>query len=88
MNRLNPHFMEKIFKSGSSCYFSKHTNGLKHIRLNQVTFGSNSGFQIWNCLQNKMRSIENLKSFIILLRQWNDPHVKCVVPEVVCNFSF
>ena len=54
---------------------------LKHIRPNQVTFGSNSlesvGPQIWNCLPNKMKSAENLKNFKLTIKQWNGPECKC-----------
>ena len=42
MNDLNPPFMKNFFKLRSSRYSSRKPYDLKHIRPNQVTFGSNS----------------------------------------------
>ena len=66
MNNLNPPFMKNFFKFRSLHYSSRKPYDLKHIRPNQVTFGSNSlesvGPQIWNGLPNKMKSAENLET--------------------------
>ena len=81
MNNLNPPFMKNFFKLRSSHYSSRKPYDLKHIRPNQVTFGSNSlesvGPQIWNGLPNKMKSAENLKNFKLLIRQLSGPECKC-----------
>ena len=81
MNDLNPPFMKNFFKLRSSRYSSRNPYGLKHIRPNQVTFGSNSlesvGPQTWNGLPNKMKSAENLKNFKLMIKQWNGPECKC-----------
>ena len=81
MNDLNPPFMKNFFKLRSSRYSSRKPYDLKHIRPNQVTFGSNSlesvGPQIWNGLPNKMKSAENLKNFKLMIKQWNGPECKC-----------
>ena len=42
LNKLNPSFMQDIFKVKSSSYSLRGTNNLQHYRPNQVTFGSNS----------------------------------------------
>ena len=58
--------MKNFFKLRSLRYSSRKPCDFKHIRPNQVTFGSNSfesvGPQIWNGLPNKMKSEENLKT--------------------------
>ena len=81
MNNLNPPFMKNFFKLTSSHYSSRKPYDLKHVRTNQVTFGSNSlesyGPQIWNGLLNKMKSAENLKNFKLMIKQWNGPECKC-----------
>ena len=59
VNKLNPPFMQKIFKLRISCYSFRSPNDLAHIRPNQTTFGSNSlmsiGPQIWNNLPNQQK---------------------------------
>ena len=81
MNNLNPPFMKNFFTLRSSSYSSRKPYDLKHIRPNQVTFGSNSlesvGPQIWNGLPNKMKSGETLKNFKLMIKQWDGPECKC-----------
>ena len=89
MNNLNPPFMKNFFNLRSLHYSSRKPYDLKHVRPNQVTFGSNSlesvGPQIWNGLPNKMKSAENLKSFKLMIKQWNDPECNC---SACCSFTF
>ena len=89
MNNLNPPFMKNIFKFRSSNYSLRNPYDLRHVRPNQVTFGSNSlesvGPQIWNGLPNEMKSAENLKSFKFLIKQWNGPECKC---SACSSFNF
>ena len=89
MNNLNPPFMKNFFKLRSSHYSSRKPYDLKHVRPNQVTFGSNSlesvGPQIWNGLPNKMKSAENLKNFKLMIKEWNGPECKC---SACCSFTF
>ena len=40
MNNLNPPYIKNFFKLRSSRYSSRKPHDLKHIRPNQVTFGS------------------------------------------------
>ena len=42
MNSLGPPFMKKFFKLGSLHHSPRKPYDLKHVRPNQVTFGSNS----------------------------------------------
>ena len=89
MNNLNPPFMQNFFKLRSSHYSSRKPYDLKHVRPNQVTFGSNSlesvGPKIWNGLPNKMESAENLKNFKLMIKEWNGPECKC---SACCSFTF
>ena len=77
LNKLNPSFMQDIFKVKSSSYSLRGTNNLQHYRPNQVTFGSNSlrslGPQVWNGLSNDMKSAENLNMFKNMLKKWEGP---------------
>ncbi len=81
LNHLNPPFMQSIFELRSSIYSSRNPNNLAHFRPNQTTFGSKSlksiGPQIWNGLPNELKSAENLKSFKVLIKQWDGPNCKC-----------
>ena len=81
VKQLNPPFMQNIFRLWSSHYSLRNPNSLAHVRPNQTTFGSNSlsciGPQIWNGLPNEIKSVENLKSFKTLIKQWNGPICKC-----------
>ena len=81
VNKLNPPFMQKIFILRTSCYSLRNPNDLAHIRLNQTTFGSNSlmsiGPQIWNNLPNELKSVENLKTFKRLIKNWDGLSCRC-----------
>ena len=81
VKQLNPPFMQNIFKLRTSCYSLRNPNDLAHVRPNQTTFGSNSlmsiGPQIWNGLPNELKSVENLKNFKELIKNWDGPSCKC-----------
>ena len=83
IKNLNPPFMHSIFSSRSSKNPSRNPNNLDHFRPNQVTFGSRSlkamGPQIWNCLPNELKSVDNLNSFKRMIKRWNGPSCKCNV---------
>ena len=87
LNKLNPSFMQDIFKVKSSSYSLRGTNNLQHYRPNQVTFGSNSlrslGPQVWNGLPNDMKSAENLDMFKNMLKKWEGPNCKCSVCKCI-----
>ena len=78
--------MKNYFKFRSWHYSSRNPYDLRRIRSNQITYGSNSlesvGPKLWNGLPNEMKSAENLKSFKLLVKQWNGPECD-VVPTVV-----
>ena len=86
LNKVNPSFVQDIFKVKSSSYLLKETNNLQH-RPNQVTFGTNSlrslGPQVWNGLRNHMKSAENLYIFQNMLKMWDGPSCKCSVCKYV-----
>ena len=81
VTKLNPPFMQKIFKLRTSCYSLRSPNDLAHIRPNQTTFGSNSlmsiGPQIWNNLPNELKSAENLITFKRLIKNWDGLSCRC-----------
>ena len=81
VTKLNPPFMQKIFKLRTSCYSLRSPNDLAHIRPNQTTFGSNSlmsiGPQIWNNLPNELKSAENLTTFKRLIKNWDGLSCRC-----------
>ena len=79
--KLNPPFMQKVFKLRASCYSLRNPNDLAHIRPNQTIFGSNSlmsiGPQIWNNLPSEMKSAENLKTIRRLIKNWDGSSCRC-----------
>ena len=81
LKKLNPPFMQKIFKLRTSSYSSRNPNDLAHIRPNQTTLGSKSlmfiGTQIWNNLPNELKSAENLKTCKRLITNWDGPSCRC-----------
>ena len=89
MSNLGPPFMKDFFKLRSSRYSSRKPYDLQHIRPNQETFGSNSlesvGSQVWNGLPDGIKSAESLKSFRLVVGQWNGSECKC---SASYNFTF
>ena len=81
VKKLNPPFMQKIFKLRTSCYSLRNPNDLTHIRPSKRTFRSNSlmsiGPQIWTNLPNELKSAENLKTFKRLIKNWDGPSCRC-----------
>ena len=81
LNKLNPSFMQEIFKVKSSSNSLRGTNNLQQYRPNQVTFGSNSlrslGPHVWNGLPNDKKSAENLNILKNMLKKWEGPNCKC-----------
>ena len=87
INKLNPSFMQEIFKVKYSIYSLREINNLVHYRPNQITFGSNSlrslGPQIWDGLPNDMKSAENLNILKDMLKKWEGPYCKCKLCKYV-----
>ena len=75
--------MIDIFTFRLSNYSSRNPNNLNHFRPYQVTFGSKSlkdtGYQIWNCLPNVLKSAKNLHSFKNYLKKWDGRTYKNVM---------
>ena len=81
IKNLNPSFMQSIFSSRTSKHPSRNPNNLNHFQPNQVTFSCKSlkaiEPQIWNCLPNEVKSVDNLNSFKCMIKQWDGPPCKC-----------
>ena len=82
LHSLNPSYISEIFKEKSTgrCRLrSKYK--LTVQRYNTVTFGRNSlrilGPKIWNHLPREFITAEDLKTFKILMKQWNGPQCNC-----------
>ena len=67
VSKLNPPFMQDIFKLKQTTRSARNPNELIHYRSNQVTFGSKSllslGPQIWNALPKEIKLAENIQIF-------------------------
>ena len=69
IKKVNPPFMQKIFKLWTLCYSLQNLNDLAHIRSNKATFGSFViGPQTWNNLPNVLKSAESLEVFKRLIK--------------------
>ena len=83
VSKLNPPFMQDIFKLKQTTRSARNPNELIHHRPNQVTFGSKSllslGPQIWNALPKEIKLAENIQTFKRLIKQWDGPTCNCNV---------
>ena len=84
MNNLNPPFMKNFFKFRSSHYSSRRPYDLKHIRPNQVTFGSNSLESVgpqnmeWFTKQNEIcRKPEKFQTYDKAM-EWSRMQMQCL----------
>ena len=81
VSKLNPPFIQNIFKLKETTRSARNPKELIHHRPNQVTFGSKSllslGPQIWNALPKEVKLAENIQTFKKLIKQWNGPSCKC-----------
>ena len=88
LHSLNPSYISKIFKENSTGRRQLRSKyNLTVQRYNTVTFGRNSlrilGPKIWNHLPREFKTAEDLKTFKMLLRQWNGPQCDCNL----CKYS-
>ena len=87
INNLNPEFMRDLFslRETSRLIREKYMLNLSIPVHNQVTFGSKSFRvfrpKVWNSLPYHIKSSENLESFKMIIKQWNDTRSSCKV----CN---
>ena len=81
VSKLNPPFMQDIFKLKETTRSARNPNKLIHHRTNQVTFGSKSllslGPQIWNALPKEIKLAENIQIFKRMIKQWGGPTCNC-----------
>ncbi len=81
VSKLNPPFIQNIFKLKETTRSARNPKELIHHRPNQVTFGSKSllslGPQSWNALPKEIKLAENVQTFKKLIKQWNGPSCKC-----------
>ena len=81
VSKLNPPFMQDIFKLKEKTRSARNPNNLIHHRPNQVTFGSKSllslGPQIWNALPKEIKLAENIQIFKRMIKQWGGPTCNC-----------
>ena len=81
VSKLNPPFMQDIFKLKETTRSARNPNKLIHHRPNQVTFGSKSllslGPQIWNALPKEIKLAENIQIFKRMIKQWGGPTCNC-----------
>ena len=88
INKLNPQFMEHIFKTSVSLRPTRrqYQLNLSVPTYNTAKFGEKSlkvqGPRIWNSLPFHIKSAENLKTFKKMIKNWNGS--KCVCS--ICRF--
>ena len=85
INKLNPEFMNKIFKvkENKRVVREQYKSNLETPKWNQVTFGAKSlkvyGSKIWNSLPSHIKTSENLFQFKSLIKNWNGNLCSCSV---------
>ena len=85
INKLNPEFMNKIFKvkENKRVVREQYKSNLETPKWNQVTFGAKSlkvyGSKIWNSLPSHIKTSENLFQFKSLIKNWNGNLFSCSV---------
>ena len=85
INKLNPEFMNNIFKvkENKGLVKEQYKLNLETPKWNQVTFGAKSwkvyGSKVWNRLPFHMKTSENLVQFKSLMKNWNGNSCSCIV---------
>ena len=85
INKLNPEFMNNIFKvkENKRLVREQYKLNLETPKWNQVTFGAKSlkvyGPKVWNSLPFHIKTSENLIQFKSLIKNWNDNSCSCAV---------
>ena len=85
INKLNPEFMNNIFKvkENKRLVREQYKLNLETHEWNQVTFGARSlkvyGSKVWNSLPFQIKTSENLIQFKSLMKNWNGNSCSCTV---------
>ena len=85
INKLNPEFMNNIFKvkENKRLVREQYKLNLETPEWNQVTIGTNIlkvyGPKVWNSLPFHIKTSENLIQFKSLIKNWNDNSCSCAV---------
>ena len=85
MNKLNPEFMNNIFKvkENKRLVREQYKLNLETPEWNQVTFGAKSlkvyGSKVWHSLLFHIKTSENLIQFKSLMKNWNGNSCSCIV---------
>ena len=85
INKLNPEFMNNIFKvkENKRLVREQYKLNLETPEWNQVTFGVKSlkvyGLKVWNSLPFHIKTSENLVQSKSLMKNWNGNSCSCIV---------
>ena len=85
INKLNPEFMNNIFKvkENTRLVREQYKLNLETPEWNQVTFGTKIlkvyGPKVWNSLPFHIKTSENLIQFKSLIKNWNGNSCSCTV---------
>ena len=85
INKLNPEFMNNIFKvkENKRLVREQYKLNLETPEWNQVTFEAKSlkvyGSKVWNNLPFHIKPSENLVQFKSLMKNWNGNSCSCIV---------
>ena len=85
INKLNPEFMNNIFKvkENKRLVREQYKLNLETPKWNQVTFGAKSlkvyGPKVWNSLPFHIKTSKNLIQFKSLIKNWNGNSCSCTV---------
>ena len=85
INKLNPEFMNNIFKvkENKRLVREQYKLNLETPEWNQVTFGTKIlkvyGPKVWNSLPFHIKTSENLIHYKSLIKNWNGSSCSCTV---------
>ncbi len=81
VNDLSPTYINDIVKLSENVYNLRHVQQLCMPTFNRISYGKNRlGYKssiIWNALDNKIKSANNLSQLKLILHDWKGPLCNC-----------
>jgi hypothetical protein len=83
IDNISPEYVRSLVNVKSSSYNFRYENTLEIPNVKTVRYGKNSfrfeAVQVWNNLPNNIRTAQEYKEFIRLIRTWTGPKCRCAM---------
>ena len=84
IHSLSPDFLNNLVTiKNNNSYNFRYTNILDTPRVRTERYGKNSfrfeAVRVWNSLPNEMRTVQEYKDFVGLVRTWTGPRCRCAL---------